>query len=37
MSSTSTDANRQFWRLGRAVREYQNFQGWLDDPRASCN
>jgi SAM-dependent methyltransferase len=31
MSSTSTDANRQFWRLGRAVREYQNFQGWLDD------
>ena len=31
MSSTSTDANRQFWRLRTAVREYQNYQGWLDD------
>lgn len=31
MSSTSTDANRHFWRLRSAVREYQNQQGWLDD------
>jgi SAM-dependent methyltransferase len=31
MSSTFTDANRQFWRSRTAVRDYQNYQGWLDD------
>jgi SAM-dependent methyltransferase len=31
MSSTSTDANREYHRSQTAVGEYQNYQGWIDD------